>query len=216
MKTMSFILSAALLFLSASAAVGEQHVAAKVEPRALESLGVFKALLAAKQNYRQMGFESADDASRMTLGTPMRVYMVPLDRLRNYAAGTDPDTLLMDTRHFLYPVRVDNQTRSSLTMAELRGEWKAVSFGSPTMIRSICDARMTSVGVSGMATVEHFLVEIPALNSYFLGHRQSGVLKLAPIADDARLNFKSGIPQPAAQVFMALVPLAKAHDSLPR
>lgn len=216
MKTTSILMSAALLLLAVTAALGQQHIAAKVEPVAMESLVLFKTLLTDQKNYRQMGFESAEEAARMTLGVPMQVYMVPLDRLRNYAGGTPPESLLMDTRHILYPVRVDNQTRSSLMLAEAQGSWKAVSFGSPTLIRKICEARMISVGVTGMATVEHFVVEIPALNLHFIGIRQGGALKLAPIVDDARLDFRAGISQPAERVFTALVPYAKAHDGLPR
>ncbi len=216
MKTTSILLSAALLLLAVPAAIGQQHIAAKVEPVAMESLALFKTLLTDQKNYRQMGFESAEEANRMTLGIPMQVYMVPLDRLRNYAGGTPPESLLADTRHILYPVRVDNQTRSSLMLAEAQGSWKAVSFGSPTLIRKICEARMTSVGITGMAAVEHFVVEIPALNLYFIGIRQGGALKLAPVVDDARLDFRAGISQPAEQVFTTLAPYAKAHDGLPR
>jgi len=216
MKTLSIFMSVALILLSASGVAGQQHIAVKVEPVAMESLAVFKSLMANQQNYRQMGFVSPEDASRMTLGIPMQVYMVPLDRLQSYAGGISPDSLLTDTRHFIYPVHVDNQIRSSLTMAEIQGVWKAVSFGSPTLIRKIGDARMTSVGASGTSTVSHFLVEIPALNLYFLGFRDGGVMKLSPVMDDARLSFRAGMPQPADQVFTALVPYAKAHDGLPR
>ena len=161
MKTLSIFMSVALILLSASGVAGQQHIAVKVEPVAMESLAVFKSLMANQQNYRQMGFVSPEDASRMTLGIPMQVYMVPLDRLQSYAGGISPQKLLTDTRHFIYPVHVDNQIRSSLTMAEIQGVWKAVSFGSPTLIRKIGDARMTSVGASGTSTVSHFLVRDP-------------------------------------------------------
>jgi len=36
------------------------------------------------------------------------------------------------------------------------------------------------------------------------------------VTDDAPASLKAGVAEPAVQVFARLVPLAKAHDGLPR
>jgi hypothetical protein len=200
----------AVLLLTATAIA--QPPPGQLERGASESLGAFKALVTAKQNYKEMGFESMADLDRMTPGVPMQVFMVPLDRLQGYQSGMAPEPLLVDTKHALYPILVDAQARSSIMMSEVQGTWKAVSFGSPRMIRMLSAARASVASGAGIPLSSVFLVEVPALNLYLLGYRAAGVTMAAGVKDDG-----STTPvRPASAVFADLVPYAKAHDGLPR
>jgi len=200
----------AVLLLTATAIA--QPPPGQLERGASESLAAFKALVTARQNYKEMGFESMSELDRMTPGIPMQVFMVPLDRLQGYQSGMAPEPLLVDTKHALYPILVDAQARSSIMMSEVQGSWKAVSFGSPRMIRMLSAARAGVASGAGIPLSSVFLIEIPALNLYLLGYQAAGVTRAAGVKDDG-----STTPiRPLSAVFADLVPYAKAHDGLPR
>lgn len=159
-----------------------------------------------------MGFESMAELDRMTPGVPMQVFMVPLDRLQGYQSGMAPEPLLVDTKHALYPILVDAQARSSIMMSQVQGSWKAVSFGSPKMIRMLSAARASVASGAGIPLSSVFLIEVPALNLYLLGYQAAGVTRAAGVKEDG-----STTPiRPLSAVFADLVPYAKAHDGLPR
>ena len=200
----------AVLLLTATAIA--QPPPGQLERGASESLVAFKALVTAKQNYKEMGFESMAELDRMSPGIPMQVFMVPLDRLQGYQGGMAPEPLLVDTKHALYPILVDAQARSSIMMSEVQGSWKAVSFGSPKMIRMLSAARASVASGAGIPLSSIFLIEIPALNLYLLGYQAAGVTMAAGVKEDG-----SATPiRPVSAVFADLVPYAKAHDGLPR
>ena len=165
----------AVLLLTATAIA--QPPPGQLERGASESLAAFKALVTERQNYKEMGFESMAEIDRMTLGVPMRVFMVPLDRLQGYQSGMAPEPLLVDTKHTLYPILVDAQSRSSIMMSVIEGSWKAVSFGSPKMIRMLSAARANVASGAGVPLASIFLIEVPALNLYLLGYQAAGVTR---------------------------------------
>jgi hypothetical protein len=200
----------AVLLLAATAIA--QIPPGQLERGASESLGAFKALVTAKQNYKEMGFESMAELDRMTPGVPMQVFMIPLDRLQGYQSGMAPEPLLVDTKHVLYPILVDAQARSSITMSEAQGSWKAVAFGSPRMIRMLSAARASVASGAGIPLPSVFLAEIPALNLYLLGYRAAGTTMAAGVKDDGGTT----PTRPMSSVLADLVPYAKAHDGLPR
>jgi hypothetical protein len=200
----------AVLLLAATAIA--QPPPGQLERGASESLVAFKSLVTARQNYKEMGFESMAELDRMVPGVPMQVFMVPLDQLQGYQSGMAPEPLLVDTKHALYPILVDAQARSSVMMSEVQGSWKAVSFGSPKMIRMLSAARASVASGAGIPLSSVFLIEVPALNLYLLGYQAAGVTMAAGVKEDG-----STTPiRPVSAVFADLVPLAKAHDGLPR
>jgi len=200
----------AVLLLTATAIA--QPPPGQLERGASESLAAFKALVTERQNYKEMGFESMAEMDRMTLGVPMQVFMVPLDRLQGYQSGMAPEPLLVDTKHTLYPILVDAQSRSSIMMSVIEGSWKAVSFGSPRMIRMLSAARGNVASGAGVPLSSIFLIEVPALNLYLLGYQVAGITRAAGVKEDG-----STTPiRPLSAVFADLVPYAKAHDGLPR
>lgn len=199
-----------VLLLAATAIA--QPPPGQLERGAFQSLTAFKALVTARQNYKEMGFESMAELDRITPGVPMQVFMVPLDRLQSYQSAMAPEPLLVDTKHTIYPILVDTQTRSSLTMSEIQGSWKAVSFGSPKMIRMLSTARAGVASGAGVPLSSVFLIEIPALNLYLLGYQAAGTTMAAGVKEDGSTTPS----RKASAVFADLVPLAKAHDGLPR
>ena len=213
----TLILAMMILFSVSTAYSAEEGMQMKkVQESAVRSMGEFSSLVMKQKNYREMGFESADDLKRMALGEPLQSFTVRLDHLQKYEKGMNPEELISGGRHYMYPLQVDKQVRSSLAVAEVKGEWKAVSFGSPNLIKMLSNTRMKSAEMSGAVPSSYFVVEIPSLNLFMLGNRIEGKLMLSPVSDNPKLGFKEGTPMNAEDVFLALVPLARAHDGLPR
>jgi hypothetical protein len=161
-------------------------------------------------NYRSMGFESLDEVRSASLGDPLHIYRVRLDQLREYEPGGDPEKLLSDIGQDLYPVSVAGAVRSSVLIEKKGGQWSAVSFGGANLVKVLGQRLADNSTTSKVAAASYFEVHVAALNMYFLGYRQESRLMLVPLIDDAKLKFTAGMPVPAAEVFAALVPAAKA------
>jgi len=210
MKILSIAFTALALMASISMAV--EDLPKQLEPGAVSSLYVFKAIVTARDNYREMGFKSPAELDRMALGVPIKVYQVRLDRLQGYRSEMAPEGLFEDNEQYLYPVVVDAQTRSSLTMSMVQGNWQAVSYGSPRLVQMIDEARSAISSGTDVSIPSMFLIEIPALNTHLIGYKTGTTTMAAPLMPNgSRIS-----PRPAADVLMDLVPMAKAHDGLPR
>jgi hypothetical protein len=182
---------------------------------ATQALSVFPKLVT-EQNYKGMGFESADEARSAALGDPAVYFLVRLDELRDYQPGSDPTRLLHSADRVLYPVLARQQVRSSVTLEKGKEGWKATSFGAPGFSKLVTRLRTESSASSGASVSSYFVVAVPALKVYFLGQMPNNRLTLTPLTDDASLGLKAGGAAPADQVFAQLVPAAKAHNGLPR
>lgn len=203
-----------LLFsLAASDAAGQAaswkpttETLAGAERAAREAVGTFAQLVTPK-NAREMGFESPEEVRTATVGAPLPEYIVQLDELRRYDAGTSPGRLLHESGLFLFPVLVGTNVRSSLTIQHERGAFRAVAFGAPAFMQRTSralDGRPGSV-----------LVRVPSLNVFFVAFSEGDRLLFASVLDDTRFGLKSGEPVPAEKALERLVPAAKEHTGLP-
>jgi hypothetical protein len=176
---------------------------------ATDGLTVLPQLVGA-ENYRQMGFDSPGDASRAALGRPLPVYNVNLADLRRYRRTTKAADLLKASAQVVYPVTVDRTVRSSITVTNVGGRYQASSFGSAARIQRIASYR-EGEGVDG-----EFIVNVPALDFYFLGRTEQGKPYLTNVSGDPRLKVPVGKTVPAEEVFEELAPMAGADDGRPR
>ncbi|KGI77825.1 hypothetical protein LF63_0105255 [Oleiagrimonas soli] len=150
--------------------------------------------LITEQNYRGMGFSSLDEVKEAALDRPMEIYIVRLDALKKYRRQSGAD-LLTDEHKMFYPLTARQRVVSSLAVTQYGGGWGATDFGSAALARAFSQYR----GEEG-----DFIVRVPALKTYFVGHRRDGGLLLTPIIDDARFEFRAGKAMPAEQVFVVL------------
>ena len=172
---------------------------------ASKSLLTFRSLVN-QQNYSSMGFKSAEEIKDATLGDPFKIYTIRLDDLKRYKEGNNPDSLLTDNENYIFPVKVKNEVRSSINISKVDNTWKAISFGSNGTIKLFSRYR----------TDNSFVVNIPALNLFFIGNRKDGKLMLTPVIEDEIHQFAAGKMLPAEDVLMRILPDAKEHDDLPR
>lgn len=169
---------------------------------------------------KELGFDTGIKDAKVRK-TPFPMFEVGLNDLRNFALGKEVNNLLSFTHQLLFPVEVDNQVKSSVTIRfvhDTPGEteqkeketgWRLTRWGLPNLIRQL--------------TKEHdrlktqkpgFLVSIPALNRTFLGYEDNTVIKLIPLTND--YLFKAGKSYLAQDVFEWLSAEAESVDDSPR
>jgi hypothetical protein len=182
----------------------------KANEQARHSLQVLQQIAAP-----EIGFKSKEEARGAQLGTPLRIFMVGLDKLKEYQSGVDPNSLLNDTHHVIYPVSVNGEHRSSITLHEVNGEWQIGSVGKPNFSKSLAEALDAQVAETKAPATEFFEVEIPALRAFFLGRRQGSDLLLTPLHDDPALKLTAGRTVDAKDVFHALAPAARERKTGP-
>jgi hypothetical protein len=186
------------------------HQPQEAATRALDTL---KGLVT-EQNYKAMGFESADEVKSAALADPLPVSRIQLDQLRAYQPGSDPSKLMMDVGQMMYPVTAREQVRSSIVVVKDGDAWKEAKFGGPAAIKAITSARAKDQG-EGKASGPYTLVQVPALNMYFLARQADGKWMFVPAIDDPANNFRAGVAVPAEEALRALSTAAQKYNGLP-
>lgn len=180
---------------------------------AAQALETFRKLVTS-QNYKELGFDSVDEVAGASLGEPSRVYNVNLNQLREYQAGSDANRLLNDGNQVIYPVTVRDQVRSSITVEQRDGKWKATNFGNAGFAKQFSQT-MKTVAAAPQRTEAPVVVHVLPFNLYFLGHRADNRLLLTPLGNYASFNLKSGATASADEIFAALAPFARKYNGLP-
>ena len=154
-----------------------------------------------------MGFVSPEQVKTAQLGEPLRVFMVRLDALIAYKTDADSATLVQDAHKLLFPVTVDQQVVSSLTVTQRSDGWRATDFG---------DSALTKALVAHREGKDDFIVWVPAMKIYFDARGQGATLTLTPIIDDSRFEFRSGEALAGSRAFAALQRAASGYNGLPQ
>lgn len=212
---MRSIITVLLLSLFSMGQGDSKATLAETQGAASQALAAFRKVVN-EENFRALGFRSVGEASSASLGTPMRVYTIPLDRLKEYQPGTNPNDLLDDIGQVIYPVMKEGEVRSALFVERTKNGWKGTGYGSPTLAKLLDTARRKDSTASGVPLDSYFIVQIPALNLYFVAHRKNQNLLLTAVADDPTVSIRAGTVMQAGEVLEALLPAAKAHDGTPR
>ena len=158
-------------------------------------------------NYASLGFESEAEVRQATLGEPLQVYRVQLDALRAFTGNTDPETLLVDIRRSLYPVKVGDRVATSIFVTGSREGWRASELGNAAV------ARLVSRYRHGEGDV---VVHVAAMKSWFVADRVEGKLMLTPVMDDPRTKLRAGETVPADVVFLQLKAASEGYNGLPQ
>jgi hypothetical protein len=182
-------------------------------PTAHEALPQLQPLVN-EQTFRQLGFASPEEVKKAQVGAPLHIYMVRLDKLKEYADKEKPDTLLSETNEVLFPVVVDGQVRTGMKLRMVDGAWRFSSFGASETTRALGAASKRAMSEAKVAEDKQLAVNVPALHLHFIGYRDArGNLMLVPASDDERFKFKAGQSLPAQRVFAELAPYAKRYPT---
>jgi hypothetical protein len=130
---------------------------------------------------RELGFESADQLAKATIGHGFPLYVVRLDKLRAYDKGPDPWSLLVKTDASIYPLVLQGknlEVRSSATISFQRDQKdktkipRVAEIGNSDLIRLLTEARTElQKGDGCLLPSECFAVSIPALSLHLFGYR---------------------------------------------
>lgn len=172
--------------------------------------------LASPENAASLGLDAAGDAGKALLGKPKREFIIRLDALKAYKKGGDVEGLLSDTKIVHYPLIVNAKHRGSMSLAQLDGKWEFVGVGDIDRTALRQNAIAGSVKRFQKTEEDHFIVRVPALNLEFTGFRNRGELQLASVTDNEPAGLTAGEAEPAVRILERLMPLAQAHDGLPR
>ena len=175
---------------------------------AAQGLEILRAVVAT-QDAGELGFASREDVARAALGPPMPVFVVGLDALRAYAAGADAKRIVEPVKSVVYPVLVDGEVRSSITVEGQDSGWSMASVGNSALVMAVAKVRR-SISAEKVA-----MVRVLALNLVFLGEESATGWRLTPILDDTSVKLRAGVSETAADVFARLAPIARAHNGLP-
>jgi hypothetical protein len=182
---------------------------------AAQSLKTFRKLIS-EQNYKQMGFESLEEAQNATLDNAIQDYAVDLASLKEYRSGDDPTKLLLQTRSLVYPVLVNGEVRTSMTIAYRERVWKAQSFGRSNFMRLVANQLAAQSKTQNLTRNDFFIVRVPAFNLIFLGFRVDRKFMLSPVINSTEYDLSAGTPMPADIVLTKLRTAARSYDDLPR
>lgn len=179
---------------------------------AQQALGELQSL-ANEKTYARLGFESLDEVANATLGTPFKMYFVGVEPLADYEENAQPASIMTEIDQKLYPVNVGDEARSSLSMVKKEDGWEPASFGTPSLIKLLAPTRVAHAETAGLATLDYFVVQIPALYLTFMGFRDSSDIKFIHVQDNPEFGFTAGATEDAKAVFAKLQPAAAAYES---
>jgi hypothetical protein len=197
----AFLLACSLLLL---AGCTDKRGAPSRDPQDAATRGrtLFVSLIN-EQTYKGFGFRSLEEVGRAELGRPMTVFDILPERLRNFYAGNDTGELLIRSPEAIYPLSVDGQVRSSITVLQTDKEaYRAAGFGDAALIK-----RLSSYGSTDAA--DEFVVHVLGLHIYLLGRRAGEEFTLTPIEDDRRLELRAGERYKADAVLQLLGQIAR-------
>jgi len=180
-----------------------QEAAAK---KALEALPA----LVTKDTFSGMGFRSIEEASRATLGTPIRRRTVGYDKLLNYKAGTPLAQLFESREEFIYPVLVGQDVRTSIVVAGNASGWQITSVGDRYLANIISNARQTTPGTPPRTDIE--LVSMPGINFDLVSFSEGGQAVLQPTRDLPEAKLFTGRSVKADDALIAISNYAKEFD----
>lgn len=155
--------------------------------------------------YSMLGFSTKEEVKQSVRKEFFHVYMVGLSDLKTFKPGTDPKTLLIDTKKVIYSLYVGDTLKSSLTIRKDGDQWKHAALGGRE-IHILTPALAKHSQASNMDRSSYFMVRIPAMYLIFLGYYSNGRLFLVPAHSHPDLTFDLHEAIPAEDVFTKLQP----------
>lgn len=150
-------------------------------------MDVMSALIDA-DNAESMGFQDLEELENAALGTPLFLHHIPLDALAAHDLTRSPQRLLVDGDMALFPVMVDGDVRSLLSMRRDGGAWRPSSIGRPAHALALVEARQRHAQTHNIEHEEAFIVDIPSMNLTFIAHANESGLMMSGVFDHDQLG----------------------------
>jgi hypothetical protein len=160
---------------------------------------------------KTLGLDAPGDALQASIGGAVVDYMIGLDPLREWDGG-DPMKLLRPTGQFVYSIDVDGRTKSSVTIAQVKGEWVAAAFGTPNEARARNDLKDNLSAQAPGGAKEFAQVRVPALRTTFMAFQGSDGLVFTSLTSRPEFGLEPGKLETASTVLRRLQPFARRID----
>lgn len=191
--------------------VGCSHVKNESKPLAQQpqeaannAMGTLQKLVN-EHNYKNLGFQNIYEVKQAQLGQPLDVYIIGLEKLKEYQTGQDPSSLLTPSSETIYPVTVDGSVRTGVTIVHKEQGYESSSFGKADVVKRLAAYRQSPA---------EFAVRIPAFNLYFVGRHVAKRVVLVPIANNPRLKVQEGEATPLEAVMDQLRPYIESYNGI--
>lgn len=205
-----------LLILPGQLAIAQNRVfrdTSGLKQRDIIAAGALRELVAAidEKNMNNFGFTSIEDARYATMGKPYQLYMVPVNKLKQYTAATPTTQMTEPTKRYLYPITNSRTGKlvNAMWVDNVRNKWRVVSYGKNKDVTAMAEKQ--SSGNSG----RYFIVSIPAFSIDFVSYFEGSELMLIPITTDTKNKIESGRVYQARQVLATYAQSAKVYNGLP-
>jgi hypothetical protein len=158
-KIVCLVLCAVLSFIVVPI-VGAEEAPADVVKAAQEGLPHFLAGISQKNASgnpssikARLGFNEKDILDRAYLGEPFRYYLLGPDAVKDYVKGSNVSLIISPVNEWFFPVLIDNEAKSVLSVAKMKGVWKAVSFGKAVLSKELVKIRQVWPTEKGYAPI---------------------------------------------------------------
>ncbi len=141
MKTISLIVVLSLALFSLSANAWPETAPPEVIKAAEDGLQHYLGLIPPGEN-EKYGFAPGDDFARAELGVPFLLYAMNPSALEAYEPGQPISPLISSTRTWYFPVLIDGQAKTILTVGRVGGSsWQAVGIGRAALSKELQKVR---------------------------------------------------------------------------
>lgn len=209
-------LSAALAFSTTAPAMSQDAKLQTAAPAAAtsaasKSLDTFRSISNTPTQVKTLGLDAPGEALQASIGGAVVDYMIGLDTLREWD-GSDPMKLLRPTGQFVYSITVDGKTKSSVTIAQVKGEWVAAAFGTPNEARARSEVKDNLTAQAPGGAKEFAQVRVPALRTTFMAFQGSDGLVFTSLTSRPEFGLEPGKLETASTVLRRLQPFARRID----
>lgn len=145
---LAWLVTAALLFISNAAAMLPQDIPEGLEDAARTGLPRFLHAIA-QDDPGRFTFASLEEIERAELGEPFQVFTIPPRDILDYDGRAPVSSLIQPADIWFFPVLVDDDIKTLLTVEQSHGTWKAVAIGSSNLARQWFDIVKTYPRIQG-------------------------------------------------------------------
>jgi hypothetical protein len=192
-----------------------QEKSTDYEPVVRNALVTLRGMINA-ENAQAMGFRSDKEVEQAKPDTPIPLLLIQLDDLRAYQRGNNIHPLFKNYQQYLLPLSVNNEVRSSITLERKDQQLSAISYGSPTLARTLTKVRQEAARQQNVPVGKFYSVHVAALRQYFIAYDDpSGKVMFIPVVDDNSLNLRAGRAVPAEDALESLKTIAQSYNDLP-
>ncbi|HEY2515894.1 MAG TPA: hypothetical protein VGI39_33720 [Polyangiaceae bacterium] len=171
--------------------------------------------LLAKGAARSIGFGSAEELDRASLGVPIPIYVATREAVASHAPGDDPHVALGTSRELMVPVEVDGMVKAAVVVASSGpGKWELVSVGRAHQMRDIDAVRRKLATERGGSRISLFTV--PETGVRLLAHEEQGDVLFTAFSERGAAGLPVGEPVKSERALSHLAEFVTSRIAAPR